>query len=138
MHVARYLVRTGAAQPSATALLDSAALATHGPMLLELLEAAGAQAPQVDILPMSPDTPLPLADVLLIGEAGVEAKRVAERWRPVDRKHGQVWAVTVDRLAGARDARIVDSVDALIRIVIPEALGANGTPPHEDVAVRLR
>ena len=138
MHVARFVVRTGATRPSVIALLDPTARVTQGPTLLELLEAAGAESPRLADLPASPHDSVPLADVLLIGEAGVDAKRVAERWRQADGHGAQVWAMTVDRLAGARDERIVESVDALIRIVIPQALGSNGTPPAEDIAVRLR
>ena len=135
MHVARYVVKTGARQRSAVVVLDAATLDAYGGTMLELLEAAGAQAPSVAVL----TTPLPKADVLLIAESGHSVKDVAERWSGRVADGGaQVWAIDVDWLAGARDARIVQSIEALIRIVIPEALGANGTPPAEEVAVRLR
>ena len=134
MHVARYVVSTGAAQRTVTALLDEETRVARGGTLLELLEAAGAQAPNVAILAAA----LPKADVLLIGEGGRDAREVADRWSGrVAGGEAQVWAIDVDRLAGGRDSRIVESVEALIRIVIPEALGANGTPPDEAVAVRL-
>jgi hypothetical protein len=134
MHVARYVVSTGATQRTATVLLDDETRVTHGETLLELLEAAGAHAPNVAILTAA----LPKADILLIGESGRSAVELAERWPGrVTSGGSDVWAIDVDWLAGARDARIVESVEALIRIVIPEALGANGTPPDEVVAIRL-
>jgi hypothetical protein len=134
MHVARYVVSTGATQRTATVLLDEETRVTHGETLLELLEAAGAHAPNVAILKAA----LPKADILLIGESGRNATEVAKRWsgRVAD-SGAQVWAIDANRLAGGKDARIVESVEALIRIVIPEALGANGTPPSQEVAVRL-
>ncbi|MGI8423991.1 MAG: hypothetical protein ACR2NO_07780 [Chloroflexota bacterium] len=138
MHVARYVVRTGAAQPSVVALLDHTTAARHGGKLLELLEAAGAQSPQLMNAPDDPEAALPVANVMVFGAGGRSAAEVAERWRErVAAAAPYVWAIDVDRLAGALDDRIVDSIEALIRIVIPEALGANGTPPSEEVALRI-
>lgn len=127
MHVARYVVRAGAKQRSVVAVLDSGAMA-HANTLVELLEAAGAGGTGVVELGSN----VPEADIVLVslhqGDAALPLEQPTR---------AQAWAVDVAALAGAEDGRIVGSVEALIRIVMPEALGANGTPPDEAVAVRL-
>jgi hypothetical protein len=50
----------------------------------------------------------------------------------------QLWAIGVETLLPPPGPGLVESVEALIRIVTPEALGANGTPPPEHIAQRLR
>jgi len=121
-------VRAGAKQRTAVALLDEPAYSDHGETLVEMLEAAGAQSPRV--LPTG--AALPEADIVLV------PLRAGDAALPRDPVVGsQVWAIDVERLAAVRDERIVESVETLIRVVMPEALGANGTPPDEAVAVRL-
>jgi hypothetical protein len=50
---------------------------------------------------------------------------------------GRIWCVDYDALFGAPDARLIEGVEALIRMVMPEALGANGSPPPGHLALRL-
>ena len=129
MHVARYVVRAGAQQRSVAVVLGPGEMECAS-TLLELLEAAGAATAEV-----VSGAPVPAADIVLVS-------RRQDTWLgslsplPLDPR-AAVWAIDVEQLAGAPDARIVESVEALIRIVMPEALGANGTPPDEAVAVRL-
>jgi hypothetical protein len=142
MHVARYVVRTGARQRTAVALLDEPTLATRGPLMVELLEAAGAAFPQVAPLPSTPDAALPLVDVLLFGRAGsapaeLAAELRAASWLAATSPSAQVWALDLDTLLRDPGPELVASVETLIRIVIPEALGANGTPPLPHQAVRV-
>ncbi len=148
MHVARYVVRAGARQRTAIAFLDGATLAARGSLMQELLEAAGAAFPQVAPVPAAPDTALPVADVLLFGHAGhtpaeVATQVTASAWfanrpsGPTAAHEPQVWALDVDVLLVEPGPQLVDSVEALLRIVMPEALGANGTPPSPDLAVRV-
>ena len=66
MHVARYVVRTGATQRTAVALVDPTTLVERGDQLRELLEAAGAADPVV--ADPAGGGPLPEADVVLVGE----------------------------------------------------------------------
>ena len=127
MHVARYVVRVRARQRSVVVVLGPEDEG-YGETLLELLEAAGALAPSV----VSGGAEVPEADIVLISRHSSAGSP-----EPSGLHTRQVWAIDVEALAGARDARIVESVEALIRIVMPEALGANGTPPDEAVAVRL-
>ena len=145
MHVARYLVRSGAQQRSVIALLDAETAHSQGELLTELLEASGAAQPQV--LPVSAEAALPLADVLLFGQTGISAAETAANLRktritappflPAAAGATQVWAIDVDALLAPPGPGIVDHVESLIRIVMPEALGANGTPPSEAVAIRI-
>ena len=136
MHVARYVVRTGAAQRSAVAVVDQTTLLEHGEQLRELLEAAGAVTP--DVQPRAADR-MPHAEVLLVGERGAAAAEVALTLEPlVGGAAGHVWAIDVQRFASPPGPGIVDAVEWMIRMIIPEALGANGTPPPGDVALRVR
>ena len=122
MHVARYVVRAGAKQRKVVLVLGREEMG-NAPRLLELLEAAGALEPEV----VYAGGDLPDSDVVLI----------SSRQRGVPTGSRQVWEINLDRLAGPRPASVVECVESLIRIVMPEALGANGTPPDEGVAVRL-
>ncbi|HEU5316505.1 MAG TPA: hypothetical protein VFX49_10370 [Chloroflexota bacterium] len=136
MHVARYVVRTGAPRRNAVAVVDDATFAQQSQQLRELMEAAGAAAPDVRARVASG---LPPAEVLLVGERGAPAGAVAHALAPLaGQAVGQVWAIDAGRFALPPGPEIVDAVEWLIRIIIPEALGANGTPPPPDVAVRVR
>lgn len=138
MHVARYVVSTGATRRTAIALVDQATYESKASVLFELLEEAGAVEPQVMAMPDETNAALPAADVVLVGEGGRSSAELAQRWRAATPQTGvQLWAIDVDRIVGEPGPSIVESVESLIRIVIPEALGANGTPPSEDVAIRL-
>jgi hypothetical protein len=151
MHVARYVVRAGARQRTAIGFLRSPTFEQRGPLLTELLEAAGALNPQVLPWPERPSAALPVADVLLFGATGETPEALAEKLRSKrgegqDAGQGevsgawgpQIWTFDSDALLSDPGPGIVDAVEALIRIVMPEALGANGTPPSSDLAVRLR
>ena len=129
MHVARYLVRTGAIQRTAVAVVDDA----HRGVMLELLEAAGAREPQT----VTAGQPVPSADVILVALRAVQGEAALPLDPLAAPTPTQIWAIDLERIA-VSDERIVESVETLIRIVMPEALGANGTPPAEDVAVRIR
>jgi hypothetical protein len=139
MHVARYVVRAGAQQRAVVALVDEETRRDRRELLLELLEAAGSASADVVQLPQNAEAALPMADVLLFGERGRSAEEVAARVRTrgAALEGQQRWAVTLDRVLVPPGPEIVESVEALLRIVIPEALGANGTPPPSEVAVRI-
>ena len=141
MHVARYIVREGAAQRSVVALLDSATLARSGGVMLELLEASGARDPRVAALPVlrgAPPAPPPMAELVLHGRAGVSAPALAQELQGTDYGSGaQVWVFDVARVLHDVQSHVAESVETLIRIVTPEALGANGTPPPAEVAIRV-
>lgn len=124
MHVARYVVRAGARQRSVVVVLEGEELKYAG-TLVELLEAAGARSTRV----IEVGAEVPEADVILLTRHQGDAALPLEP---------QLWVVTLDRLVAERGGWVVESVEALIRIVMPEALGANGTPPDESIAVRLR
>ncbi len=110
--------------------------------MLELLEASGAREPRVLALP-APGEVAPAAERLLYGKAGVGAAAFAEELRGTSHASAtregatQVWAFDVARLLDRVEERLVESVETLIRIVTPEALGANATPPPADVALRI-
>ena len=149
MHVARYVVRVGARQRTVVAVLEPDDVSRFGETLLELLEAAGARSAEV----IASGDAVPEADIVLVarhrsagqGDAALpldpptdsSKASLAALARPPSLGDTQLWEIDVERIAGGRDARIVESVEALIRIVMPEALGANGTPPDEAVAVRV-
>jgi len=137
MHVARYIVRAGATHRSVIAFLDEPTLARRGALMKELLEAGGALNP--DVLPLPTSTALPLADVHLFGDSGrtVEEVAAALRARTRNASGPQVWAINAGVLLAEPGPGIVDSVEAILRIVMPEALGANGTPPPAEIAVRV-
>ena len=136
MHVARYVVRTGAAQRSVVALVDAQTAGERGAQLRELLEAAGAASQNVLTREVGV---LPRTDVLLVGERGRIAADVAPAIEsPTNPAADQVWALSLDRFTAPPGPEIVDAVEWLIRMIIPEALGANGTPPPTDVAMRVR
>jgi len=139
MHVARYIVRAGATQRRAIAFLDEPTLARRGALLKELLEAGGALNPDVLPLPTSTTAPLPAADVLLFGDTGrtLEELAAALRNTPSSASGPQVWVINAGVLLAEPGPGIVDSVEAILRIVMPEALGANGTPPPQAVALRV-
>ncbi len=139
MHVARYIVRAGATQRSVIAFLDEPTLARRGALMMELLEAGGALNPDVLPLPTSTAGALPLADVHLFGDSGrtVEEVAAALRARARNPSGPHVWAINADVLLAEPGPGIVDSVEAILRIVMPEALGANGTPPPAEIAVRV-
>jgi hypothetical protein len=122
MHVARYVVRVGAKQRKVVIVLGREEMENEA-RLLELLEAAGALAPEV----VQSGADVTAADIVL----------VSGRQNPVPMASGQVWEISLERLADPQPRSIVESVETLIRIVMPEALGANGTPPDESVATRL-
>lgn len=139
MHVARYVVRAGAQQRSVIALVDPETHRERRALLLELLEAAGSASPDVLPLPLDSGAALPVAQILLFGERGRTVEQVAERvrggWGPLEGQ--QRWALALDAVLIPPGPEIVESVEALLRIVIPEALGANGTPPPPEVALRI-
>jgi len=139
MHVARYIVRAGATQRSAIAFLDEPTLARRGALMKELLEAGGALNPDVLPLPTSTAGALPLADVHLFGDSGRTVEEVAASLRAGESGASgpQVWAINAGVLLAEPGPGIVDSVEAILRIVMPEALGANGTPPPAAAAIRV-
>ena len=125
MHVARYVVRAGARQRSVVVVLGGDEMRYAG-TLVELLEAAGARSTRV----VGVGEEVPEAEVVLMARSPGSLAEL--------KTQAQVWVVDVEWLVGGREAWVVESVEALIRIVMPEALGANGTPPDESIAVRLR
>ena len=75
----------------------------------------------------------------LFGDSGrtVEEVAVSLRAGASGASGPQVWAINAGVLLAEPGPGIVDSVEAILRIVMPEALGANGTPPPAAAAIRV-
>lgn len=110
--------------------------------LPQLIE-AGAEAAQVTpqaVLAAQPD-------VLLIGsretDLATAAGRVAAQivhlgWEQLPAvQTGRTWVLALDPLFAHAGPRLVEGVEVLVRVVFPQALGANGVPPDPTEAVRL-
>jgi iron complex transport system substrate-binding protein len=147
MHVARYLYRSGAAQPR-VAVLDSIGPArAAGLWVPDMIDAAGGIAlyaqpggPSVEVSPASlrDDGMLVLAvPGLSLPEISVRAAALIQspEWLCVQAVAGlHIWCADYAALFGAPDERLIQGVEMLIRMILPEALGANGTPPPEHLA----
>jgi iron complex transport system substrate-binding protein len=148
MHVARYLVRAGAQQPKTVFVDAGGALRLLGRWVPDMVDAAGG----VPLLAGGGDDDRPIAageaaaarpDLLLAGVrppagAGLaEAAAIAtapDEVRRLVASVGNAWAVDLRRLFDRPGPHLVEGVEMLIRIIMPAALGANGTPPPEDIA----
>ncbi|HEX2184394.1 MAG TPA: hypothetical protein VHN78_02670, partial [Chloroflexota bacterium] len=59
-------------------------------------------------------------------------------WSNLPARHlGRTWALRFDGLFRHGNPRLVEGVEVLVRIITPEALGANGTPPAAERALLL-
>lgn len=145
MHIARYLVRAGGAQPRVTAVLAHRGEDGIPPWVTEMLDAAGGVGLRVVEWTEGSQIPDDVAhespQVVLFGRAGQSVQTVRESlagrvqgpaW-PADR----TWAVDADDVFSFPGPHLIEGVECLIRIIIPEALGANGTPPPATQAIRV-
>ena len=144
MHVARYLVRTpGARRPTALALTnDGDEWRVHDDRRLgELIDAAGGvRAPiPVGAVASLGDIALAHPDVIFAGRAGsgTADPLVARQVDTLGAMAPAVWHADWDTLLNSSGPSIVDAVEATLRATIPQALGANGTPPAGDVLRRV-
>jgi iron complex transport system substrate-binding protein len=152
MHVARYVVRTGSERRRVllAEVTPPAGIQLPGRWLPDMIDAAGG----IPLLDAAGASPAPLSsedvlaarpDVLLLGAfdlavAQAELRRLASRpgWRELPAiQCGQAWALRFDDLFVHATSRLVEGVEVLLRIIAPEALGANGTPPPPELAWRL-
>jgi iron complex transport system substrate-binding protein len=148
MHVARYLVRAGVQQPKTVFVDAGGALRLLGRWVPDMVDAAGG----VPLLAGGGNDDRPVAagevaavrpDLLLAGVRPAAGASLAEATatatapdevRRLVASVGNAWAVNLRRLFDRPGPHLVEGVEALIRIIMPAALGANGTPPPEDVA----
>jgi iron complex transport system substrate-binding protein len=150
MHVARYLVRSGAAQPTVIVLDSLDPPRTAGGWVPDIVDAAGGlpllATPGEAGTSIQPEG-LDRANIVVAGQPGLTAAQVANQllaaarsggWDTLVARHeARIWCVDYDALFATPNERLVESVEAMIRMILPAALGANGTPPPETVALRL-
>jgi iron complex transport system substrate-binding protein len=178
MHVARFLVRSGAPRPVVAFVEGSAPPRAPRPWIAEMVDAAGgrpavlARAPSttggVRIAGMvgtaagwpaqaAPDgaaaadvvagLPAFQPDVLVVGtrapdiaagRAGVARLLARDEWCDLPAvRHGRTWLVQLSPDFDHYGPRLIHGVETLIRIIFPEALGANGALPAPHLAVRV-
>jgi iron complex transport system substrate-binding protein len=150
MHVARYLTRSGAPRPRVAVLDSLDPPRAAGLWVPDMIDAAGGLpvvaepgAPSVNLAAGD----LRAAEAIVVGVAGNAPSEILGQVRALVASGGEtplaamassrIWCVDYDALFGAPDARLIEGVEALIRMVMPEALGANGSPPPEHLALRL-
>ncbi len=151
MHVARYLVRSGAPQPRVAVLEAVAPPRSAGLWVPDMIDAAGGVAlharpgePGIAVNPAD----LGDADALVVGIPGASPEVAlaqatallhAPEWSALSAVvGGRVWFVDYTRLFAAPDERLIEGVEMLIRMILPEALGSNGTPPPAHLAVPMK
>ncbi|MBI3972207.1 MAG: hypothetical protein HY332_13040 [Chloroflexi bacterium] len=156
MHVARYLVRSGATQPrAAVAEFDSTErtsprLRALGRWVPDMVDAAGGVPalglPGEERHTITPtDIHTAALGVLLVGQQRAGPRGTAESVAPAlfrmadgsGLASARVWAADLDELFSYAGPHLVEGVEALVRIIMPEALGANGTPPLPHQAVPI-
>ncbi len=160
MHVARHLVRNGGDRPRVVlaavgdelsgprGMALGAPLRLPGRWLPDMIDAAGgvpllAEA-GADDLTLAPDrVSRARPDVLLVGAPDLASARGAATalvadgaWGHVPAaRQGRIWALRLDGLFTHPSPRLVEGVEILLRIIFPQALGANGAPPAADRAL---
>lgn len=162
MHVARHLVRNGGDRPRVVLAAVGGELSgprgvppgagsplrLPGRWLPDMIDAAGG----VPLLAEAGGDDLTLApervsqaqpDVLLLGAPDLASARGAATalaadgaWGDVPAvRQGRTWALHLDGLFTHPSPRLVEGVEILLRIIFPQALGANGAPPAADRAL---
>jgi iron complex transport system substrate-binding protein len=155
MHIARYLVRVGGTQPRVVAVVqrrslgrkhDRDAASEPAPWIADMLDAGGGVG--VAVLDWTNPPALPSAEItaaapelLLLGRAGESPQFVRDSLGPLSNDTSplacRAWALDADDIFSFPGPHLVEGVECLIRIVIPEALGANGTPPSPQQALPI-
>jgi hypothetical protein len=146
MHVARHLVLSGAPRPRVAFVPPSGPEQVLMPWLADMIDASGGA-----LLPDGggdPDALGGLPDILLLGTRRPDDKpdghllrRLAGSpvWRDLPAvRNGRTWQVQLIPDFAHYGPRLIEGVETLVRIVLPQALGANGTPPAPHQARRLR
>lgn len=151
LHVARYLVRVGGHRPPTVFLDVDRGLRAPGRWLPDMVDAAGG----VPLLVAGgeADRDVTVADVgaaqpelVLLGLRPPPGRSLAEsaaaalpEWGAlIEAAAHAAWAVDLRRCFDRPGPALVEGVETLLRIIMPAALGANGTPPGETDAIPLR
>jgi hypothetical protein len=145
MHVARYVVRAGGRRPTVglVQVTPQEGLVAPGRWFPDLLDAGGgvprlvaAGAADVPVTPA--DLQSAALDLLIVGAEGPDGlARATGAARALGEAAGERWALKLDGLFTRPGPYLVDAVEVLMRMVFPAALGANGTPPPPDRALKL-
>lgn len=145
MHVARFLVLSGAARPGVALVTAPASTGDSMPWLPDMVDAAGGiPIPGTGVAEDAFGSP---PDVLLFGAIGAASEPdvepiqrlvMSDGWRDLPAvQRGRAWLVHLDPDFTHYGPRLIEGVETLVRIVLPQALGANGTPPAPHLARRL-
>lgn len=156
MHVARYIVRAGAARPRVAVVEWPSPgvpprLQVLGRWVPDMVDAAGGipvlAEPGDRDRPVMPEELLAARpDLVIAGRRSAPLERVASDLAAaaqegeasplalLRRMGAALWIADFDRLLAFPGPGLVGGVEMLIRIVLPEALGQNGTPPPPPLA----
>jgi ABC-type Fe3+-hydroxamate transport system substrate-binding protein len=146
MHVARFLVLSGAARPGVALVAAPETTGGSMPWLLDMIDAAGGIAISGTGTEGHPFERQP--DVLLVAASAAWEGNVetgsghrltgSGSWRDLPAVHsGRAWLVCLEPDFTHYGPRLVEGVETLVRILFPQALGANGTPPAPHLARQL-
>ncbi|HEV2121208.1 MAG TPA: hypothetical protein VGW38_00340, partial [Chloroflexota bacterium] len=135
-------------QPRVTAVLAPRGHSGNNgmpPWVSEMLDAAGGVDLRVEEWPDESQVPDGLLEgaprVVLFGRAGQSAQTVRDAVASLVREPAWpadcTWAIDADDVLSFPGPHLIEGVECLIRIIIPESLGANGTPPPVAQAVRV-
>lgn len=156
MHVARSVVRAAARQPRTTLMLRHRGGTTPPPWITEMLDAAGGADVRVLPWPEPPIAPSPARfsvrslnappsaappaaspdELFLIGNAGQSPDALRDAFLAQNANlPPHTWAVDADYVFSYPGPHLIEGVECLLRLILPAALGANGTPPPPDQAL---
>lgn len=152
MHVARYLVSSRATRPTVLLLEGLSSRRAAGGWRRDVLDAAGGiplvsdpgtMWPPLTVEALTTAAP----EVLIVGVHGQTAAAGAlaitemisqpSLGQVPAMRSGRVWAVDFEQLLAHPGPRLVETVEVFLRMILPQALGANGTPPDAALAVCL-